>query len=294
MPKSCAFLTMENPDGFFVYDHLVVEPLRSFGWDVVEVPWSRPTQPWADFDAVVIRSPWDYQNAPDRFMATLASIQQSGTQLFNPLHICRWNLDKVYLKQLQQRGVPIVPTQWPDGLDDRVLANLLSMIGSSRRLVVKPTIGANADGIIVVSADDPNTSERAVAEYTSRPCMIQPFLSSILTVGEYSLFYFGGRYSHAILKQPKQGDFRVQEEHGGVIGAANPSGKIIDTAAHALRVVGESLLYARVDIVMLDDGSPAVTELELIEPSLYFSYDSDSPLRFAKALHEMWTHAETS
>jgi glutathione synthase/RimK-type ligase-like ATP-grasp enzyme len=280
---------MENPEGFFVYDHLAFEPLRNLGWDVVEVPWSQPTREWADFDAVVIRSPWDYQNAPERFMATLSAIEQAGTRLFNPLRVCQWNLNKVYLRDLQQRGVPIVPTQWMDRLDETRLANLFSEAVSSSRLVVKPTIGANADGIFVLSRDEKDQSDRAVKEYATRPSMVQPFLSSIQTTGEYSLFYFGGRYSHAILKQPKAGDFRVQEEHGGIIRATTPSGPMVHTATQAMKAVGETLLYARVDIVLLDDGSPAVAELELIEPSLYFSYDSDSPRLFAEALNEMWT-----
>ena len=217
----------------------------------------------------------------------MAAIEKAGTRLFNPLRVCQWNLNKVYLRDLQQRGVPIVPTQWMDGLDETRLANLFRKTVSSR-LVVKPTIGANADGIYVLSTDDVDQSDRAVREYATQPFMVQPFLSSIQTTGEFSLFYFGGRYSHAILKRPKAGDFRVQEEHGGIIRATTPSEQIKPTATLALNAVGETLLYARVDIVLLDDGSPAVTELELIEPSLYFSYDSDSPHRFAEALNEMW------
>lgn len=222
-------------------------------------------------------------------MATLSAIEQAGTPLFNPLRVCQWNLNKVYLKDLQQRGVPIVPTQWMDSLDEIGLAELCRQAGSSSRIVIKPTIGANADGIFVLSPGEKDPSERAVTEYASKPFMVQPFLSSIQTIGEYSLFYFGGRYSHAILKQPKTGDFRVQEEHGGIIRATTPSSPMMETAAQTLGAVGETLLYARVDIMILDDGSPVVSELELIEPSLYFSYDSESPRRFAAALDEMWT-----
>jgi len=282
---------MENIEDFFVYDHLTFEPLRDLGWDVVEVPWSRPTREWAEFDAVVIRSPWDYQNVPKQFMATLAAIEQAGTRLFNPLRVCQWNLDKVYLKELQVRGVPIVPTQWIDHLDEARLAKIFSQAGEESRLVVKPTIGAGADGIYVLSPDDKHQAERAVNEYATQRLMVQPFLSSIQTTGEYSLFYFAGRYSHAIIKQPQAGDFRVQEEHGGSIRAATPSETMRQIATQALDAVGETLLYARVDIVLLDDGSPAVIELEIIEPSLYFSYDLESPRRFADALDEMWARS---
>jgi len=288
MPHTCAFLTMENSEDFFVYDQLTYEPLQELGWEVVEVPWTRPTRAWSDFDAVVIRSTWDYQNTPQRFMATLADIEQSGTRLFNPLRVCEWNLNKVYLRELQEQGVPIIPTQWIDYLDEARLADLFSQAGSASCLLVKPTIGANSDGIYVLTPDSKDQSDRAIAEYASLPSMVQPFLSSIQTTGEYSLFYFGGEYSHTIIKQPKDGDFRVQEEHGGIMRATTPSEPMLQVAAQALNAVGEPLLYARVDLVLLDDGSPAVMELELIEPSLYFSYDSESPRRFAKVLDEMW------
>lgn len=282
---------MEKIGDFYVYDQLTFEPLRDLGWDVVEVPWSRPNREWAEFDAVVIRSPWDYQNAPEKFMATLADIESAGTRLFNPLRVCQWNLDKVYLKELQDRGVPIVPTQWLEHLDEIRLANLFSQAGEESRLVVKPTIGAGADGIYVLSPDDEQQAERAVNEYAAQRLMVQPFLKSIQTTGEYSLFYFAGRYSHAILKQPQAGDFRVQEEHGGRISSAKPSEPMLQIATQALEAVGETLLYARIDIVLLDDGSPAVIELEIIEPSLYFSYDAESPRRFAEALDEMWSQS---
>lgn len=284
--RRCGFLTMENPDGFFVYDHLTVEPLRDLGWEVVDVPWSRPSCEWRDLDAVVIRSPWDYQDAPDRFLETLSQIERAGTPLFNPLHICRWNLHKTYLQDLERRGIPIVPTFWSESLDFVLLEKHFSSLGTSC-LVVKPTIGANADGVFVVKRQDELQFDQVVAEYSSKSSMVQPFLSSIQATGEYSLFYFGGNYSHAILKHPKLGDFRVQEEHGGTIETTRPTARILKVGDRTIEAIGETLLYARVDIVLLDDGCPAVSELELIEPSLYFPYDSESPRRFSEALDAM-------
>lgn len=278
---------MENPEGFFVYDHLTIEPLRELGWQVIDVPWSKPKTDWAQFDAVVIRSPWDYQDRPDEFIETLESIEVAGTTLFNSLAICRWNMDKVYLKDLQNRGVSIVPTQWFDQLDESALAGLLSAATDDIPLVLKPTIGANADGVYVLKPDGQSRATEALSEYAVKPVMAQPFLKSINTVGEYSLFYFGGEYSHAILKQPKEGDFRVQEEHGGQIKSAVPDESIRRIGDLAMNALDETLLYARVDIVMLNDGSPAVIELELIEPSLYFSYDDASAGRFASAFDRL-------
>ena len=117
--------------------------------------------------------------------------------------------------------------------------------------------------------------------------MIQPFLPSIVTAGEWSLFFFAGEYSHAVLKIPKTGDFRVQEEYGSSVQAAHPSESQQQLALQAVQAVGQRLLYARVDLVELPSGDPAVIELELIEPSLYFPYDPASPARFATATDQM-------
>lgn len=278
---------MENPEGFFVYDHLTIGPLRELGWDVVDVPWSKSEVNWGTYDAVVIRSPWDYQDRPQQFIETLEAIENAGTRLFNSLAICRWNMDKVYLKDLVQRGVPIVPTKWFDRLDEATLNALLTEATEEIPLVLKPTIGANADGVFVLKPDEEGRAAEALSEYAEKPVMAQPFLKSINTVGEYSLFYFGGEYSHAILKRPKDGDFRVQEEHGGQIQATVPDESIRQVAEMAMKAVDETVLYARVDIVILNDDSPAIIEVELIEPSLYFSYDDESAGRFATALDRM-------
>ncbi|WP_197455009.1 ATP-grasp domain-containing protein [Stieleria varia] len=287
MPRTCAYLTMENPEGFFVYDQLTYEPLRNLGWKVVEVPWSRPVIPWSQFDAVVIRSPWDYQASPARFLDTLADIESAGTRLLNPLHICRWNLDKTYLRELQQKGVPIVPTQWFGQIDRAQLECLIDEHQETLPVVIKPTVGAGATGIYLVSSVDSQEFASALQHYCDRPAMVQSFLTTIQTVGEYSLFYFAGQFSHAIIKKPKSGDFRVQEEHGGLIESVTPTDALLRVAEQALAALDEVLLYARVDLVVLDDGSPAVIELELVEPSLYFPYDTKSATRFAMALDRM-------
>jgi len=284
MKRLCAFLTMANPEGFFVYDHLAHEPLKQLGWDVIDVVWSAPSRPWSDFDAVVIRSPWDYQQAPEQFLATLQDIQ-AATRLLNPIEICRWNMNKKYLKDLHEKGVPIVPTTWLDGLSRDRLSDAFNSVGE--KIVVKPTVGANADNAFVLSATDPDGWTTALEFYAARPLMLQPFVKSISTIGEYSLFYFGSQFSHAILKQPKAGDFRVQEEHGGVIRSIDVDHHLRGAGDLALDSIGQDLLYARVDLVFLEDGTSALMELELIEPSLYFSFDKQSPILFANALDRL-------
>jgi glutathione synthase/RimK-type ligase-like ATP-grasp enzyme len=287
MAKQCAFLTMENPEGFFIYDDMTYEPLARLGWDVVEVPWSWHEQDWTLFDLVVIRSPWDYQDSPEAFLKTLENIEAAGVRLLNPLSVCRWNLDKRYLRELEQRGVPIVPTIWLDRLDLDDVPDLYTQLGDPSALVIKPTVGAGAQGVFVLSRQSKSDWKTLLRLYEDQPLMVQPYLESITSVGEYSLFYFGGQYSHSIQKVPKPGDFRVQEEHGGIITPCTPDDALREAADLAMAAMDVELLYARVDLVLLKDGTPALIELELTEPSLYFPYDDQSPQRFADALDRM-------
>ena len=276
--RHVAFLTMDSLEAFVAYDHLAVEPLRARGWAVTDVPWRAETD-WSRFEAVVIRTPWDYQRAPGAFLEVLAQIEASGARLANPLEVVRWNLDKTYLRDLGARGVPVVPTVWGEGLTPEALGGLFGDLG--REIVVKPTVGANADDAFRLAPDA--DASGALAAFAGRPFMAQPFVRSVVDEGEFSLFYFDGAYSHAILKTPAPRDFRVQEEHGGTIRAVEPAPALRAAAEAALEAAPGALLYARPDLVRMPDGSWALMELELIEPSLYFPYDAASPARFADA-----------
>lgn len=280
---------MENRDGFYINDDLLFAPLDQIGWSVEEVPWTSTSTNWKLFDAVIIRSTWDYQNHPDQFLSVIHEIE-SHTNLFNSAQTCRWNLDKRYLADLQGRDIPIVPTQWQSCLSESALNDSFSFF-DTQKLVVKPTIGANADDTFVLAAAEPEGWQTAINTFVDRPHMVQPFLSSIVKHGEYSLFYFGGKFSHAILKKPKQNDFRVQEEHGGTIEPIHVDLSLSDLGAKLIDAIDDELLYARVDLVLLADRSPAVIELELIEPSLYFNYSAESPERFVEAFERMMKRA---
>lgn len=281
---------MEDPDGFYIYDDVTYAPLKRLGWEVIEVAWSRPTEPWHHFDAVVIRSTWDYQDHVDAFFQTLATIESAKVPLLNSRSTCRWNMDKSYLRQLARTGVPIIPTLWLDRLDLATLEFCLQRFEAHQGFVVKPRVGANADNLFVLD-DTRNMWAEAARVFENQALMAQPFLPSIQSLGEYSLFYFGDAYSHAILKRPQAGDCRVQEEHGGTITAVKAPPEVKSLAERSLEAInsalGETLLYARIDVVQLDDGSFALIEAELIEPSLYFSFDPESPQRFASVLNRM-------
>ncbi|HEX9794883.1 MAG TPA: hypothetical protein VGC54_12950, partial [Planctomycetota bacterium] len=247
---------------------------------------------WSRFDVVVIRSPWDYQDRPQQFLAVLAEIERQGARLENPLELVRWNLDKGYLRELAARGVPIVPTVWRDRLTPGALPGLFAEIGAEE-IVIKPRVGANADGAFRIDrAAAPARVVELEAYYAGRALQAQPFLPAIVAEGEFSLFWFAGESSHAILKTPAAGDFRVQEEHGGLIRAVPPEPALRAAGARALAALGPAPLYARADFVRAA-GAPEtflLMEFELIEPALYLRMDPGAPEHFARAL-DAWMEA---
>ena len=290
--KRVAFLTMDSLADFVCYDHLAIPPLAQLGWSVSEVSWHSRNVNWNQFEAVVIRSPWDYQSQSEAFLQTLEEIA-SSTILLNSLEIVRWNIRKTYLRDLQERGISIVPTRWFDTFGQLNPETIHDDLETDE-IVVKPLIGANADFAYRLIRDRTTSNwQAAEGHYQSRPFLAQPFVRSIQTTGEISLFYFAGQYSHAILKMPAAGDFRVQEEHGGQLQAWEPETDFRKLADEVMCQLPERTLYARVDLVRLDSGPPAVMEVELIEPSLYFPYDPDSPARFANAFARMMENIST-
>ena len=284
--RRCAFLTLDDPSAYVIDDELAYDPLRALGWEVEPVPWRRPGVAWTDYDAVVIRSTYDYMTAPEAFLAALGEIERSGTPLLNDLATVRWNVRKTYLRDLAARGVPVVPTVWRDRLRPGELGELLAAAGAAE-VVVKPVVGANAEGAFRLDARA--AAERAgeiEAWYADRALMAQPFVPAVVDEGEFSLFYFNGEHSHTILKTPRPADFRVQEEHGGRIRPVRADAPLLAAGAAALRAIGGAPLYARADFVRANGGDGFwLMELELIEPSLYLRMDEGAPQRFARAIH---------
>lgn len=284
----CAYLTLNDSTGFVIDDELSYAPLATLGWRVEAISWRTPLVDWRLYDAVVIRSTWDYIADPDAFLAVLAEIGRTGTPLFNSLDLVRWNIRKTYLRDLGQRGVPVVPTIWRERLAPDELVPLFEEVGTDE-IVIKPIVGLNANGVfrINVQSAGQQTFADLDSHYAKRELMVQPFLSHVIREGEFSLFYFNGELSHAILKTPKPDDFRVQEEHGGVIRAIQAESGLREAGDAALRALDSVPLYARADFVRANHGDGFwLMELELIEPSLYLRMDVDAPERFAEALHK--------
>ncbi|MBK6751007.1 MAG: hypothetical protein IPG67_13640 [Acidobacteria bacterium] len=282
MTRQCCFLSMDDMGQYVADDDLAIAPLEELGWKVETVSWRDASVDWNHFEIVVIRTPWDYQRSPDEFLKVLERVDSSSARLENPLDVVKWNLDKRYLRDLESRGLRIVPTIWDGIYEQRSFYRWMADLGCEE-LIIKPTISATAEHTYRLNEFDPLLAEI----FATRSFMVQPFLENIVTEGEYSLFYFNGEYSHAILKSPKEEDFRVQEEHGGLITAVEPTSELSDAGRKAFEMISPSPLYARVDLVRDDEDEFALIELELIEPALYLRMDADSPQRFASAINEL-------
>jgi len=280
--RHLAILTMDSLEDFFAYDTMLDEPFKAKGWQTHHVSWRDEQVDWHQFEVVIVRSTWDYQQHCEAFVARLRQIEASSASLENPLNVMLWNIDKVYLKDLAQQQVPVVPTLWQDSYTSNALNQAFAHFDCDT-LIAKPTISANADDTFRIERSQKEHFESVLAEcFADREYMLQPFLPAVLEPGEVSLFYFANNYSHAILKTPKANDFRVQEEHGGQLTSISPSEDMFAVAERTLNALPDDTLYARIDLIDTDQGL-CVMEVELIEPSLYFNMDSQSAQRFVDA-----------
>lgn len=287
--KKCAFLTLDETGDFVIDDEHAIKPLEALGWQVSTLSWRQRATPWSDFDIAIIRSTWDYWNDVPLFFDTLERINRA-TRLANRLDLVYWNLEKTYMRDLQQNGIGIVPTLFADSLQDDFLPRYQRELGVDE-IVVKPVVGANGEDAYRVRPDDtPQRLAAIAARFGKRACMIQPFMPNILVEGEYSLFFFGGNYSHAILKKPAESEFRSQEEHGAAILAVEPSEKLLQCACQAIDTISPAPLYARIDFIRAALKDFLVMELEMIEPSMYLRMHPRAPARFAAAI-DAWARS---
>ena len=230
-------------------------PLRAALGEVAEpVVWSDPEVDWSAYDAVLVRSIWDYFERHAEFLAWLERVP---VPMWNPAETLRWNSEKTYLRELEAAGVRTIPTAW----DGEVLWD---------DAIIKPTVAGGSLGLRRAEKGEPIAPGE----------MAQPFLPEIVSAGELSLVFFDGEFSHAIRKTPAEGDIRVQPEHGGTVAPAEPTPSELAAAEQVLDAAGRDLLYARVDFV----GDRLLIELEAIEPRFFFEYAPAAEQQLVEAL----------
>ncbi len=281
--KRVALATSEKFAPLTEDDLLLVESLQRLGISAEPAVWSDPNFPWTSCDAVIIRSCWDYHLRLREFLGWIARLEEAGVQTWNAPGMLRWNANKNYLRDLEAKGTSIVPTFWPEGPVN--LRDQLRELGWNRA-VVKPRVSATAHRTRLVSIDDAESAQPLFDELLHGPgVMVQRFMEAVRTRGEWSLVFFNGEYSHAVIKTPKPGDFRVQHDFGGAERSAQPPASVSEAACRVVAALNDVPLYARVDGVE-NDGSFLLMELELIEPALFLSLDADASKRFSAAIAE--------
>jgi hypothetical protein len=247
------------------------------GSGVEQRAWNNPGD-LSGFDLVLPLMAWGYQRDPVHWFFALDVWETAGLKFANPIATLRWNTNKNYLFDLAEAGVAIVPSQLAHRLTRGDVDAARNAFGVDT-LVIKPTISGGADGTYRLGPNDP-----IPFDVLKREMLIQPLMPMIAREGEFSLFYFAGKFSHAILKIPEHGDFRVQEQFGGREVTIDAPVAALTLAKAALAAASGPLTYARVDMVRGEDGEFYLMELELIEPSLFLDHARDGGAAFVAAV----------
>lgn len=265
----------QNPDWYVCQilheDELVITALESKGLRVCRVDWSRSDFDWSSTRLAVFRTTWDYFNRFEEFSVWLDYVSKQ-TSLLNPYQLIRWNLNKRYLLDLAAKGIRIPPTQLVEKGSFRNLDDYFSKWNCTE-LIIKPCVGGTARHTYRINGNNVSEHQAILDRLSAQEDMlIQPFLTSITERGEISALMFGGEFSHAVLKKAKTGDFRVQDDFGGTVYPYDiaPEEKLL--AEQAVRACLVMPAYARVDIIYDHNDQPAISELEIVEPELFFRF----------------------
>jgi len=266
----------------------LVEGLNTAGHEAVVAAWDDPLVDWGGFDLVLIRATWNYIEHLEAFGAWLERVDRLST-LVNPIETLKWNLHKGYLRELSEKGIPIVPTHFCQRYDAASVARVAESHGWVK-IVIKPVISAGSFGTRVfdLEADGMDEGQSFLDEMIAgREMMIQRYMPSVDTVGETALVVIDGELTHAIEKKPR---FDDQEEE--VCLREEISDEMRSFAQRILDAAGKEYLYARVDIIPDDDGSMLLSELEMLEPSLFFPYCPGAVEAFVRGVERQVTRIE--
>ncbi len=278
-----ALVTSEAFPNLFEDDLLLARALEEIGIASRPTVWSDESVDWLAYDALVIRSPWDYFERAAEFRAWLDARIASEVRMCNAGEILDWNFDKRYLDDLAAAGVSLVPTIVVPRGETPDVAALASARGWDD-IVVKPTISGGAYCTHRFRVDAAAAYKDEIARILEdRGLLIQPFLPEILTDGELSLLFFDGVFSHAVCKRPKDGDYRVQFQFGGTSDAVEVRAEWIEGARACIAAAPALPVYARVDGVV-QEGKFLLMELEVFEPLLFLSLHPEAAARFARAI----------
>lgn len=266
-------------------DSILIKALEKLNLKVHRTNWDNPTFDWSNTKSIVFRAIWDYHNRLIEFTSWLNKIK-TQTILINDFETIKWNIDKRYLLDLKASGCNIVTSTFIKKGSTSSLREIIELNRYSD-VVLKPTISAGGRDTIAIKNKEINQYEAQFKLLIQHEdFIIQPFQKNILTKGEITFVLFDGKYQHAILKKAKQGEFRVQDDFGGSVHDYSPTEKEINFVEKALTFTSHSPIYARVDVIWDNNNELTVSELELIEPELWFRNNPESADNLAEAINK--------
>ncbi|MFN8283190.1 MAG: hypothetical protein U0U67_08230 [Chitinophagales bacterium] len=279
-----AFVTYHKFPDLYEDDQLLQQYLIQKDIEVIPVSWDNSSINWQQFDWIILRSMWNYFEQPIEFDKWLDKLASLNCNVLNPISVVKWNQNKNYFDDFSQKDVQLPAYVICSKNENSTLKQIMQENNWSKA-VVKPTISGGAYNTWTTTIETVDNDEIRFAELLQHSDMIvQVFVEEIITKGELSLIFFNKKFSHAIYKKAKQGDFRVQLQYGGSVEVIQPDDAILEQAAALLNNIPENLLYARVDGVVTNDGKFLLMELELIEPVLFVSTNKNACENFYNAL----------
>ena len=265
---------------------LLKSSLEAQGLKVNVTFWDNPSYEWQKTKSVLFRTVWDYFERFDEFWEWLEQVK-TKTKLINSYELIKWNIDKHYLKDLKNNDIQVVPTYFADRGNNISLQEIANS-KDWKHIVIKPAISASAFNTYKITNDEIEQKEQLFHELLqTNDMLVQPFFPTISELGEASLMVFGGKFTHAILKKAKAGDFRVQDDFGGTVHDYNPTQEEIKFAEKVFQSCTSLPIYGRVDIVWDSNKHIYLSELEIIEPELWIRNRPESANKIAEAVNKI-------
>ncbi|MGB0914587.1 MAG: ATP-grasp domain-containing protein [Crocinitomicaceae bacterium] len=264
-------------------DYCLMDAMKGLGLKVHRTNWDDSNFDWSSTKYVIFRTTWDYFDRFPEFSIWLEKVSKV-TKLINPKELIYWNIDKHYLLDLDKQGVRIPNTYFIETGEQRTLSEICSNFKWDE-FILKPVVSGAARHTYRFNLEDADKHEAVFKDLiASEGMMIQEFQRQIMTKGEVAFMVFGGKYSHAVLKQAKQGDFRVQDDFGGTISEYKPNAEEIEFIEHAVSACSPVPVYARIDVIWNNENELCIGEIELIEPELWFRMNKNSAQACAQAV----------
>jgi glutathione synthase/RimK-type ligase-like ATP-grasp enzyme len=283
VPPRVALATYGGAPDLAPDDRRLIPALEHVGVEATPIVWSDRSASWRRYDAVILRSCWDYHLRFEEFQSWLSALEHDAVRLWNSPGTVRWNADKRYLLDLARRGAATIPTMMAVRGQPEAVESIAAAEGW-RQFVIKPAVSASGYETYALHQPLDATARAAIARVSAiGDVLVQPFANEVPESGELSLTFFDGVFSHATVKRARAGEFRVQTEHGGTVEATTVDPAIVAQASGVIQLLDERPLYARVDGI-IRGGALLIIELELIEPNVFMSYQANAAHRFAAAI----------